>query len=69
MLEVIRCVFCIPEAAEGKLYLLEVLEALEMLVVMRCVLLSMPEAVDGRLCSLWMVGSVRWRRCAVCYSV
>ena len=59
---------CLPAAAEGKLYLLEMLEALEMLEVMRRVLLSMLElmrcawwalfAVNGRLYSL---GCIRWR--------
>ena len=50
LLEVMRCVLlCIPEAVEGGLRLLEVLEVSEVLEVMRCVL-RMLEAVEGGLC-------------------
>jgi len=58
-----RVRLCILEAVAGTLCLLEVLEVLEVQEVpemMRCVLLSMPDAVEGVLC-LWKCR--RRRRC------
>ena len=77
MLEGVRCVLpCMLEVVEYGFCLPEVLEALEVPVVMGCVLLSMLEVSKMMccvlLCMLDAVGLVCWtcwRRCTACRSV
>jgi len=51
------------QAVEGGLYSTEVLEALEVTGVMRCVLLCMLEAVEGEFCLLEVLDVLEVMRC------
>ena len=55
-----------PDAVEGRICLIEVLDVLDVPKAIRCVLLRMPEAVEGRLClpEVWEVPEAM--RCVLC---
>src|SRR5216117_3240971 len=57
-----RVPFCVPEAVEGELCLLEVLEVPE---AIRCVLLCMPDTMGVGIYSLEMLGVPEVMHCAL----